>query len=119
VRADARELAAVFAGGCIGAVARAGVAQALPVHPGAWPWATLAVNVAGAFLLAVVVALPRGHRLLGTGFCGALTTFSAFQVELLRLIDANAVAMGAGYAVASISAGLVAVAAGTRLMRRA
>jgi fluoride exporter len=126
VRADARELAAVFAGGCIGAVARAGVAQALPVHPGAWPWATLLVNVTGAFLLGYFTTrlqerLPLSayrRPLLGTGFCGALTTFSTVQVELLRLLDAGAVGTAVGYAAASVAAGLIAVTAATNLVRR-
>src|SRR5215212_675225 len=48
---DLRELTAVFAGGCIGALARTGLAEALPHARGAWPWATFAVNVAGAALL--------------------------------------------------------------------
>ena len=80
---DGRVLAAIFAGGCAGTLARAGLAEALPHDPGHWPWATFAVNVAGAFLLgAVLVSLaasrapvaPRtryGGPLLGTGFCGA------------------------------------------------
>ena len=98
------ELLAVFAGGCLGALARAGVAEALPV-----PWATLLVNVVGAFVLGVVVT--RAPRLLGTGFCGAFTTFSTMQVELLELPVGEA----AAYAVASVGLGLVAVAAGRRV----
>jgi CrcB protein len=51
VRVDRRELAAIFVGGPIGALARYGLAEALPHHRGAWPWATFAGNIAGALLL--------------------------------------------------------------------
>lgn len=95
---------AVFAGGCLGALARAGVNELLPV-----PWHTLLVNVVGAFLLGVVVT--RAPRFLGTGFCGAFTTFSTMQVELLDLPVAEAVA----YASASIVLGYTAVVLGRRV----
>ena len=93
---DRRELAAIFAGGFVGAVARAELAEALP-PPGAWPWATFIVNIAGAFLLGYFTTrlqerLPLSayrRPLLGTGFCGALTTFSTMQLELLRMLDAD------------------------------
>lgn len=48
---DRHEFAGIFAGGFVGAVGRAGLAQALPAGPGQWPWATFAVNVLRAFLL--------------------------------------------------------------------
>ncbi|MBE2315483.1 CrcB family protein [Solirubrobacter sp. CPCC 204708] len=98
------ELLAVFAGGCLGALARAGVAEALAV-----PWGTLLVNVVGAFLLGAVVT--RAPKFLGTGFCGAFTTFSTMQVELLELRVLEAAMYGA----ASIVLGLAAVALGRRV----
>ena len=52
---DPRELAAIFLGGVAGALARAGVVEALPVHPGAWPWGTFLVNVAGAAILGALI----------------------------------------------------------------
>jgi len=67
------------------------------------------VNVAGAFILGVV--FTRVPRFLGTGFCGALTTFSTFQVELLGLARGWA----ALYAVASIVFGYLAVDLGRRV----
>src|SRR3954462_10317977 len=106
---DARELGAVFAGGVAGALARAGVAEAVPPHAGHWPWATFAVNIAGAALLGWIVAGRRYHRLIGTGFCGALTTFSTMQLELLRMLDNDCFGLAAGYVSASIAAGLIAV----------
>jgi CrcB protein len=126
VRVDRRELLAVFAGGAVGAVARALVGEALPHDPGTWPWATFGVNVAGAFILGLLVTRlqervpPSAYRrpLLGTGFCGALTTFSTFQVELLGMLDADRAGLAAAYAGASIAAGCLAVAAATNLSRR-
>jgi CrcB protein len=126
VRPDRRELAAIFAGGFVGAVARALLVQALPYSVGSWPWATFTVNVAGAFMLGYFVTrlqerLPvSAYRrpLLGTGLCGALTTFSTMQIELLRMLDASDVGLAAAYALASVAAGFVAVAAATNLVRR-
>ena len=99
----------MFVGGVAGALARAGVAEAWPPHAGHWPWATFVVNVAGAALLGWIVAGRRFHRLLGTGFCGALTTFSTLQLELLQMLDADRFGLAALYAAASVVAGLVAV----------
>jgi CrcB protein len=126
VRLDRRELAAIFAGGFVGAVARAGLVEALPPHPGQWPWATFIVNVAGAFILGYVTTrlqerLPLSayrRPLLGTGFCGALTTFSTMQLELLHMLDDDRIGLAAGYAAASVAAGFAAVALATNLVRR-
>jgi CrcB protein len=127
VRIDRRELAAIVAGGCIGAIARAELAEALPPHPGAWPWATFIVNIAGAFLLGYFTTrlqerLPLSsyrRPLLGTGFCGGLTTFSTMQIELLRMLDADDFALAIAYALVSIALGFFAVAVATNLVRRA
>ena len=127
MKLDARELAAIFAGGFLGAVARAGLVEALPHDPGEWPWATFLVNVAGAFMLGYFATrlqerLPLSayrRPFLGTGLCGALTTFSTMQLELLRMLDGPHLALAAGYAAASLLAGFAAVAAATNLVRRA
>ena len=99
----------------MGTLARAGVAEALPVTPGAWPWATLIVNLLGTALLGWVVAADRWRPLVGAGFCGALTTFSTFQVELVRLADDGHGALAAVYLAVSVSAGLAAAELGKRL----
>jgi CrcB protein len=125
VSLDRRELAAIFGGGFVGAVMRAGVAEALTARHG-WPWATFIVNLAGAFALGYFTTrlqerLPLSayrRPLLGTGFCGALTTFSTLQVELLRMLDRTEAGLAFGYAAASIAGGLVAIAAATNLVRR-
>jgi len=91
-RLDGRELAAIYTGGCIGALGRAGLAEAAAPAPGQWPWPTFAVNIAGALLLGYLVTrlqerLPLSayrRPLLGTGLCGALTTFSTWMFEHVR-----------------------------------
>jgi CrcB protein len=111
-------VAAVFAGGVAGALSRAAVGEALTASPGAWPWATFLVNVAGAGLLGwVLVRAPKWRRLVATGFCGALTTFSTFQFELLRMLDTDHVALAAGYAAASVASGLAALRLGEQVAR--
>jgi CrcB protein len=122
---SSRTLAAIFAGGALGAIARVEVAEALPVHPGTFPWATFVVNVVGAALLGWFTTrlqerLPLSvyrRPFLGTGVCGGLTTFSTMQVELLRLLDGGDVGLALGYAVASVVAGLAAVLLATNLVR--
>jgi fluoride exporter len=125
LRVDRRELAAIFVGGFLGAVARLGLVEALPRDPGTWPWATFVANVAGAFALGYLTTrlqerLPLSayrRPFLGTGVCGALTTFSTLQVELLDMLDHGSSGLAAGYAAASLAAGLVALAAATNLVR--
>ncbi|MEU4559348.1 CrcB family protein [Actinoplanes sp. NPDC023936] len=75
------------------------------------PWGTLTVNVIGSFLLGVVLGLPLSPALValaGTGFCGALTTYSTFSWETLSLARRGERAAAAGYVAASVLAGLAA-----------
>jgi CrcB protein len=117
---------AIGGGGALGALARAGVARAFPVGPGEWPLATFAVNLAGTMVLAwattrltEMVAPTRYVRfLLGTGFCGALTTFSTFQVETIRLARDGNAGVAAAYAAASLTAGMLVAVAATIAARR-
>jgi CrcB protein len=126
VRVDARELAAIFAGGCLGALARAGVTDLLPHDAGQWPWATFLVNLAGAALLGWAVTRlqervpPTTYQrpLLGTGVCGALTTFSTLQLDLLDLLDSGRAPLAALYVAATLAAGFAAVWLATGLARR-
>lgn len=120
------ELAAVGAGGAVGALGRVGLEQAWPTAVGNWPWATFAVNILGAFLLgSLLTGLRHGpvsiptYRLLGTGFCGALTTFSTMQIELLQMLDRSRYELAIGYVGASVVGGYIAVSSATRLIARA
>ena len=124
---DRRQLAAIYLGGMLGAVARVALVQAFPAAPGHWPWITLIVNLTGTFVLGATSAglreLGREHglrrALLGTGFCGAYTTFSTLQLELLRMIDAGRLPLAAAYAVVSVGGGLLAVRVAARMGHRA
>lgn len=101
----------VVLGAAVGAPLRYLVSR-LANRPGA-PWGTLAVNVGGSFVLGVVLAraTPEVAALVGTGFCGALTTYSTFALELVELPRARAWA----YAAVSLVAGLSAAALGYTL----
>lgn len=116
----------ILVGGAAGALARAGVAQALPHHGAQWPWATFIVNLAGALLLGWLTTRLAEHVaptlywrfLVGTGFCGALTTFSTFQVETIRLAKHGQPGVAVGYAIASLALGMACAIGGTLLARR-
>ncbi len=123
---DPRELAAIGVGGLLGTAARYGVDRAWPTTHGAFPAATFAVNVTGAFALGVLLTLilERGSptRYLRVfacvGFLGAWTTMSTLATEADVLVKGGDAALALGYVMASLVAGLVAVAAGIALGRR-
>ena len=100
--------------------------RAFPYGPGAWPWVTFVINTSGAFLLGYLMTrlqerLPVStyrRPLAGTGFCGAYTTFSTMQLELVRMLDHGHDGLAAGYAGASIIVGYLAVYASTAAVRR-
>jgi CrcB protein len=125
-RVDANELLAIALGGAIGALVRVGLAEAAPASPGSWPWATFTANIAGALLIGYFVTrlqerLPIStlrRPLLATGLCGALTTFSTVQIELLRMSDRHEWALVAAYVSASVVGGYLAVFASSALVRR-
>ncbi len=118
-RSDPHRLAAIYAGGVVGALARVGLAEAAPHGAASWPWATFAANMAGALLLGLFVAAMRAHppesprfALLTTGICGTLTTFATLQLELYEMLDAGHLGLAAGYVAATLAAGYALVAAG-------
>jgi CrcB protein len=125
-RASLRYLA-VALGGIAGGYLRVGLSL-LPWtgSSASWPWITFAVNVAGTFILAFAVTSLVARRpsatfarlLIGTGFCGALTTFSTLQLEVFRMLRAGNELLATGYLSGSIAAGCVAVLLGTSLARR-
>jgi fluoride exporter len=108
----------VALGAAVGAPLRYLVDRAVQArHDSVFPWGTFAVNVAGSFVLGVLVggagALPGGViALLATGLCGALTTYSTFGYETVRLIEDGARPYAVLNAVASVGAGLGAAFCG-------
>lgn len=123
---DRRELGAIFCGGALGALLRAGLIERLGEGAPDWPWATFTVNILGAFLLGYFVTrlqerLPLStyrRPLLATGFCGALTTFSTMQIELLWMLDAGRVGLAAAYGGLTLLAGFLGVHVASALVRR-
>ncbi len=126
MRLDARELAAVFAGGVVGTLARVGLIQAWPAAATSFPWAVFLINVSGTLVLGWLVTrlqerLPLStyrRQLMGTGFCGAYTTFSTMQLELLHMVDAHRYGLAVLYALLSVVCGYIAIYTVTAASRR-
>lgn len=110
----------VLVGGAIGAPLRYLADLAVQArHDSVFPWGTFAVNAAGSLFLGVTagaVSATDGPdwvlTLLGTGLCGALTTFSAFGLETIRLVEEGSVLEAGLNVAASLVVGLVACVAG-------
>ncbi|AGC61652.1 MULTISPECIES: fluoride efflux transporter CrcB [Mycobacterium] len=125
-RPDYRELAAIFAGGALGALTRAALSTLAVPDPAKWPWPTFTVNIVGAFLVGyfttrLLERLPLSsyrRPLLGTGLCGGLTTFSTMQVETLKMIEYGHWALALVYTLVSVTFGLLAVKLATVAVRR-
>jgi CrcB protein len=113
----------VLIGGAVGAPLRYLTDRAMQArHDTVFPWGTFAVNVVGSLILGALtgaalsgVAGPGVQLLLGTGFCGALTTYSTFSYETLRLAETGARFYAAANVIASIVAGLGAAFIGLTL----
>ncbi|UOY00619.1 fluoride efflux transporter CrcB [Blastococcus sp. PRF04-17] len=113
-------------GGALGALARWAVGGGVAGAPGAWPWATLLVNLTGCLLIGVLLAVLAGRSpepawvrpFVGVGVLGGYTTYSAFAVEVVDLLDDGALLLGAGYVLASVVGGIAAVALGALAGRR-
>lgn len=116
-------LLAVALGGFVGAPSRYLVDRAISARTQSdLPWGTAAVNISGSFLLGLASGLalahhlsPLGMALLGTGFCGAYTTFSTFSFESVRLLEDGQVLEAAANVLASLALGLAGAAAGLAL----
>jgi CrcB protein len=122
LRADV--IGVVFAGGCAGGAARYAATSGWAAPTGGFPWATFAVNVTGAFILGLVVIIAADvvpsrylRPLLGTGFCGGLTTFSSVVVATDQLFAHGHARTAVSYLLATIAAGLAACSLGLLLGR--
>jgi CrcB protein len=106
----------VLVGGMIGAPARYLADRIIQVrHDSVFPWGTFAVNIAGSALLGFLLGAHRhlglpsfAVALLGTGFCGGLTTFSTFGYETLRLLEDGAIGEAGVNALGSLVIGVLA-----------
>jgi fluoride exporter len=87
-------------------------------HGEALPWATVAINIAGSFLLGVLVVLPaswlseQSREALGVGLLGGFTTFSTFSVQAFLDVEAGEPGKALLYVIASVALGIGAAAAG-------
>ena len=111
---------AVAAGGLVGAPSRYLLDRAITGRAESdRPWGTFVINVTGSLLLGFLTGLTMtghlsevGKALLGTGFCGAYTTFSTFTFESVRLLEDGRIVDAVGNVVISVALGLAAAAAG-------
>ena len=117
---DLRAAPAIALGGMAGAAARWWLHDVWPGE--ATSWATLVVNVAGSAVLGWLVAAEGGRgtvgRILGAGFCGSFTTFSAFSLIVAEHLDSGRPGAGVLYAAASLGAAVAAAIAAGCLRRR-
>jgi CrcB protein len=113
-------LLAVAIAGALGAPARFLVERAISSRTGRrFPWGTLAVNITGSLALGFVTGLALYHGLestpkvvVGTGFIGAYTTFSAYAYETVDVAEATSARLAATYAIVSVAVGVAAATLG-------
>jgi CrcB protein len=117
----------VGAGGALGAIARWVVGTLIAARWGnAWPWGTFVINITGCFMIGFFVTLTTervvvnaGWRyLFPIGFVGAYTTFSTYEFETARLIEAGAWGRALSYVLLSTLVGFAAVVAAMWAARR-
>ncbi len=111
-------------GGAVGAMARYGVGLiALRLMGPNFPWGTLTVNIIGGLAMGAVFALHADKRdltlLLATGVLGGFTTFSAFSLETVRMMERGATMTAIAYVIASVVLSCAAVMAGMALAKSA
>jgi len=120
-------LAAVCAGGVVGALARHGLQEAFPHRPGGFPWVTFGINVSGCLLMGALMVLitevwtggPLLRPFLGVGVLGGYTTFSTYAVEVQQAIGAGAGHTALLYAAGTPAGALAAAWLGIQVARRA
>jgi fluoride exporter len=121
---DAKRAVAIAVGGVTGAALRWGVVTT--VDQGVLPWPVLLINAGGSVVLGVLLAEewshPRARLLLhdvgGIGFCGGLTTFSTFSLEVVDLARSGDTSLAVLYAVASVASAILGVTLGAASLRR-
>ncbi len=112
-------------GGALGAAARYLVGQAITGWLGPnYPWGTLAVNLIGGFAMGVLVGTlarmtsgEQARLFLAVGVLGGFTTFSAFSLELVTMLERGAMLTALGYALASVLGAVLALFAGLAMTR--
>ncbi|WNZ13923.1 fluoride efflux transporter CrcB [Streptomyces sp. 11x1] len=117
----------VAVGGALGASARYGVSLLWPAQPGHFPWSTFWANIVGCFVIGlfmvVITDVWAAHRLVrpffGTGVLGGFTTFSAYVVDVQRLVDEGHPRTALAYLAATLLAALAAVWLAAATARRA
>ncbi|MFC8503965.1 fluoride efflux transporter CrcB [Pedococcus sp. NPDC057267] len=113
-------LLVLWLGAAVGAPARYLTDRAVQArHDSVLPWGTLTVNVVGSLVLGLLTGLASHHAVphpvtlaLGTGFCGALTTYSTFSYETMRLVESRSYLMAGANVAGSLVAGMLAAGAG-------
>ena len=117
----------VMAGGALGAGLRYHLGRLLTHGLGAgFPYGTLAVNLAGGFAMGLLVGClarsgvggEQSRLFLGVGVLGGFTTFSAFSLEVVNMIEREQWMMAAGYSAASVLGAVLALFAGLMMMRQ-
>lgn len=107
-------------GGALGSMARYGFYRAVPA-----PWGTLGVNIIGGFLMGLLVGVLSGRGLsadnerlfLGAGVLGGFTTFSAFSLDVVQMLEGGALGEAVVYGVGSTALSIVGVFLGLLLGR--
>lgn len=124
-RWDRRRAFAIAIGGIVGAATRWATLGLIETR-GEMPWTVLALNIAGSLLLGVVLAEewshPRARLLLhdgaAIGFCGGVTTFSTFSLEVVNLIRDGDVGVAITYGVLSVTLSIAGLLVGAAALRR-